>query len=756
MQAAAEVEAALRSDDFTLVEACLGKHRRSPDPSVKALLPRLVQMHDGMIEAARQELRVMIEWDDPEAIAAQVAHLTMIFGDDPQRLQHERIVLERRVQDLNDAAALRMHRLLSSTSYAEITAALIEYEGFDEGEAARMWEELFQHKRRLQDQINDEIIAARESNDIAAVRRLLNAAIPFGDQVCGTAKEALEQRLLYLLDHPPAVSGRTTSAGLHVPSSAGLSSLAKSGHTTHEARMAEFTSEEALAAAGHQTDPYAGLSHVPVEEMDELRGRLAFSVGERRELEARLVQARRLEWEGVIERRRLMGALREERQQTEQLRRLTERELTKMGVGASSPRPGDGDKEPAGSDASAARRALCIPLERQLAKQRAEAHRAVRQAITATERRLGAQYAAREAALRAELASVAHAVEERDAAEAKQRAGTGGGVAAAQLQERLDEDEEDGPEEGARSTSPGRRTKSPRRRGKGKSRGKKDRAKSPRRQHREQSDEVIHRLLESEQMLRSELWEATASGSPAATSSSPGTGRSPRSRRGQETEEAVSQELQQAMADVAHWQGLYANATASLKEAQDQLEVRAVEAEQFAELASINDELLAECEKLYAEAEARGESEQAGAVGPAPQTLIEASHMVRSALPSPPQLPHHSPATATYPHGAGPSTAWQHPAAPVSSVSPAPRASTPPKPAHMHHVDVYDDHGDLDLDGAQRQALALIEMEHIQSPAQPAHAMRTSSGSLPGAGAAVAVAQALRRTSSYSSHAGYT
>ena len=74
----------------------------------------------------------------------------------------------------------------------------------------------------------------------------------------------------------------------------------------------------------------------------------------------------------------------------------------------------------------------------------------------------------------------------------------------------------------------------------------------------------------------------------------------------------------------------------------------------------------------------------------------------------------------------------------------------------MHHVDVYDDHGDLDLDGAQRQALALIEMEHIQSPAQPAHAMRTSSGSLPGAGAAAAVAQALRRTSSYSSHAGYT
>ena len=36
--------------------------------------------------------------------------------------------------------ALRMHRLLGSTSYAEITAALIEYEGFDEGEAARMWE----------------------------------------------------------------------------------------------------------------------------------------------------------------------------------------------------------------------------------------------------------------------------------------------------------------------------------------------------------------------------------------------------------------------------------------------------------------------------------------------------------------------------------------------------------------------------------------------------------------------------------------
>ena len=59
----------------------------------------------------------------------------------------------------SDAAALRMHRLLGSTSYAEITAALIEYEGFDEGEAARMWEELFQHKRRLQDQINDEIIA---------------------------------------------------------------------------------------------------------------------------------------------------------------------------------------------------------------------------------------------------------------------------------------------------------------------------------------------------------------------------------------------------------------------------------------------------------------------------------------------------------------------------------------------------------------------------------------------------------------------
>ena len=47
-------------------------------------------------------------------------------------------------QDLNDAAALRMHRLLGDTSYAEITAALIEYEGFDEGEAARMWEELFQ------------------------------------------------------------------------------------------------------------------------------------------------------------------------------------------------------------------------------------------------------------------------------------------------------------------------------------------------------------------------------------------------------------------------------------------------------------------------------------------------------------------------------------------------------------------------------------------------------------------------------------
>ena len=61
LQAAAEVEAALRSDDFTLVEACLSKHRRSPDPSVKALLPRLAQMHDGMIEAARSSRSVKDE-----------------------------------------------------------------------------------------------------------------------------------------------------------------------------------------------------------------------------------------------------------------------------------------------------------------------------------------------------------------------------------------------------------------------------------------------------------------------------------------------------------------------------------------------------------------------------------------------------------------------------------------------------------------------------------------------------------------------
>ena len=93
-------------------------------------------------------------------------------------------------------------------------------------------------------------------------------------------------------------------------------------------------------------------------------------------------------------------------------------------------------------------------------------------------------------------------------------------------------------------------------------------------------------------------------------------------------------------------------------------------------------------------------------------------------------------------------TLFAPPAPPVSSPSPAPRASTPPKLAH-HVVDVYEDL-------AAHQSPALIEMEHIQSPAQPAHAMRTSSGSLPGAGAAAAVAQALRRTSSYSSHAGYT
>ena len=246
---AAEVDAALHSGgeglsgDFVLIDNCLKKHAKSTDPYVSRALPRLQEMRDQMIAAAKRELREAVQWDDPQALRAHALHLSTIFG--MELIGKEIAAVGQRCTDLNDQAALRMHGLLSSTSYPEICTALIEFEGFEDGQAAQTWEQLYQRKRWLQDQINDQVVEARESSDPSTVMALLQACVPFGDQVDLTSREQLEQRLLYLIRAPSIEHGTGGHGSATV--------LASRGMTAHEVRMAQHNAAEAFEQSQHES-----------------------------------------------------------------------------------------------------------------------------------------------------------------------------------------------------------------------------------------------------------------------------------------------------------------------------------------------------------------------------------------------------------------------------------------------------------------------------------------------------------------------
>ena len=599
VSAVAEVEAALHSGgegggDFVLVDNCLNRHSDSLDPYVLAAFPRLMEMREEMIGQAKRELQGAAEWDDPESIRAHAQHISTVFG--VALMGNEMAVLGQRCKDLNDQAALRMHNLLGSTFYPEIASALIEYEGFDDGEAAVAWEQLFQHKRRLQDQVNAEIIAVRESVDVQAVTRLLEACVPFGDQVDATSREQLEQRLLYLIRAPSLDQG--------VGGESAVSLLASRGMTTHEARMAQHNAAEGFHNSefndGTVRPLEHGTTHVDVEEFNEVYAKLKFSIAERRPLEAALQQARAAEWAGIVEQRRLRSELRQGGLQNEQMRRLLERKLSKLGLPASVELR---ELQEGTGDVAAVARSLSMPMERQLAQTRAEAHRAVRHAVTSTERRLGAQYSAREATLRAELASLAAALEDSKAALARQRV-DGHGVAAAAHAEEQQAAAEESPRSGdgtSRARSPGRRSKS---RSKGGSKSARGVGGAPggggTASGREHSEEVIHRLLESEKRLREELWAGSPPTGRSPTGAGGGRGSSPRGYSHAE-EMSAAVELKQALVDVTHWQSLYTDVTTQLKAANTSIEAQNSDQAQFTELVSINDELVEECAKLHKE-----------------------------------------------------------------------------------------------------------------------------------------------------------
>eukprot|EP01043_Picozoa_sp_COSAG02_P004248 COSAG02_NODE_109_length_36250_cov_121.168903_19_plen_1642_part_00 len=645
----AEVDAALHSGgegvsgNFGLVDSCLKKHAESTDPYISRALPRLQEMRGHMIAAAKRELQEAVQWDDPQAIRAHAQHLCTIFG--MELIGDEIAAIGQRCTDLNDQAALRMHSLLSSASYPDICTALIEFEGFEDGQAAQMWEQLFQRKRWLQDQINDQVVAARESSDAGTVMALLQACVPFGDQVDLTSREQLEQRLLYLIRAPSIEQGTGGHGSATV--------LASRGMTTHEVRMAQHTATEVFAQSQREAGADGLLypvqpntTHVAVEEFEELYSRLKFSIAERRSLEVALQQARLQEWTGVVEQRRLRSELHQEQQQNEQLRRLVERKLSKLGLPASITLR---ELQEGTGDVAAVARSLSLPLERQLAQLRAEAHRAVRQAVASTERRMGAQYSAREATLRAELASLTATVEESKAALARTRvAGSGHGVAAAAHAAEQDRTSPDGSgavaAEGVQdqlSLSNDRRSR----------RGKKSKIKlisaktngsprtssiAPSSHAQDQSEEVIHRLLQSEKRLREEMWVTkgrhSSSSSPHGGTSSTG--------YGQHAEEmSAIQELQQALADVSHWQGLYARATTQLKEVKAALEVRDTEATHVAELSAVNEELLQECAQLRKEIDEHDDTQAVAARAQQRQEEIQMATRPLPAATAPPVAP---------------------------------------------------------------------------------------------------------------------